>query len=205
LSLSAQPGPSGASKSSKLNNRSEDVEMDDYSEVGSPASTVSVGEVELIFKPHPADVAAAKREAEMNAKNTASSTSTAAETSTSTAATTAAATAATAATAGEDGPEATDRFIRTTGNATVDHLSKYLAMRLALEKKAKAMAEGEEDAVSGDPDAEGEGARNYAISISSPSDNSAQIPLDGNWTLDQVHDRYWRSNRPLEMFYKIMD
>jgi len=184
LSLSAQPGPSGANKS-KISSRSEmDVDMDDYSEMGSPASTVSVGEVELIFKPHPDDAEKwrKEREAEMNAKN--AGTSTAAVTS--------------------PGPEAADRFIRTTGNATVDHLSKYLAMRLALEKKARAATDnGDEPSLDCDADV-GADEENYAISISSPSDNSTQIPLNGNWTLDQVHDRYWKSNRPLEMFYKIV-
>ena len=68
------------------------------SEMGSPASTVSVGEVELIFKPHPDDAEKwrKEREAEMNAKN--AGTSTAAVTS--------------------PGPEAADRFIRTTGAET---------------------------------------------------------------------------------------
>jgi len=180
LSLSAQPGPSGANKS-RLSNM--DVDMDDYSEVGSPASTVSVGEMELIFKPHPDDVEKwrKKRESEMNSRNAGTSTAPM-----------------------SPAPETADRFIRTTGNATVDHLSKYLAMRLALEMKARASSDGgEEQSLDCDSDV-GAGAQNYAISICFPSDNSTQIPLDGNWTLDMVHDRYWKSNRPLEMFYKIL-
>ena len=59
--------------------------------MASPASTVSVGEVELIFKPHPEDVERLKLEAEMNAKNSGVSTP-------------------------EEGSETADRFIRTTGN-----------------------------------------------------------------------------------------
>jgi len=186
LSLSAQPGPSGTSQP-KSNRPEMDVEMDDYSDIGSPASTVSVGEVELIFKPHPEDVERMKREAEMNAKNAGTSTSDAARDV-------------------QESLETADRFIRTTGNATVDHLSTYLAMRIALEKKAKAISDGNDDSSSLDAEAElGTGAQNYAISISSPSDASTQIPLNGNWTLEQVHDKYWKSNRPLEMFYKVLD
>ena len=176
LTLSGQPGSSGLGKS-RLGNV--DVDMDDYSEVGSPASTVSVGEVELIFKPHPDDHEKWRKK-QKAATGSAGTSSTAAST-----------------------PEAPDRFIRTTGNATVDHLSKYLAMRLALEMKER--PEGGEDA-SLDSDSDvGEGAQNYAISICSPSDHATQIPLNGNLTLDMVHDRYWKSKRPLEMFYKILN
>ena len=60
---------------------------------------MSVGEVELIFKPHPDDVERLKREAENNAKNTGASNADA------------------VATAARDGPETADRFIRTTGES----------------------------------------------------------------------------------------
>ena len=40
------------------------------------------------------------------------------------------------------------------GNATVDHLSTYLAMRIALEKKAKAISDGNDDSSSLDAEAE---------------------------------------------------
>nr|XP_006816569.1 PREDICTED: E3 ubiquitin-protein ligase RING2-A-like [Saccoglossus kowalevskii] len=63
------------------------------------------------------------------------------------------------------------RFIKTTANATVDHLAKYLAMRMALEN----------DAING--------------AGSNPHD------LNGSMTLDQVNERYWKVNKPLEMFY----
>lgn len=39
----------------------------------------------------------------------------------------------------------------------------------------------------------------YAIFISSNGENYA--PLAGNMTLDQVNDKYWKVNKPLEMYY----
>ena len=41
--------------------------------------------------------------------------------------------------------------------------------------------------------------RKYTIYIASSSDN--YIPLTGSLTLEQVNDKYWRVNKPLEMFY----
>lgn len=29
------------------------------------------------------------------------------------------------------------------------------------------------------------------------------VPLNGNQTLRQVHDKYWKVNKPLEMFYSF--
>ncbi|KAE9537588.1 hypothetical protein AGLY_006611 [Aphis glycines] len=77
------------------------------------------------------------------------------------------------------------RYIKTTANATVDHLSKYLAMRLTL------------DLVSELP----ERALSFLIYVSPTSDE--YVPLNGNQTLRQVHDKYWNVNKPLEMFYSF--
>ena len=41
--------------------------------------------------------------------------------------------------------------------------------------------------------------KKYTIYIASSSDN--YIPLNGSLTLEQVNDKYWRVNKPLEMFY----
>ncbi|XP_022168175.1 E3 ubiquitin-protein ligase RING1-like isoform X2 [Myzus persicae] len=77
------------------------------------------------------------------------------------------------------------RYIKTTANATVDHLSKYLAMRLTL------------DLVPELP----ERALSFLIYVSSTSDQ--YVPLNGNQTLRQVHDKHWKVNKPLEMFYSF--
>lgn len=75
------------------------------------------------------------------------------------------------------------RYIKTTANATVDHLSKYLATRLAL------------DLASELPDR----SLNFCIYVC-PSPGQ-YIALNGSQTLRLVNDKYWKMNKPLEMFY----
>lgn len=78
------------------------------------------------------------------------------------------------------------RYIKTTANATVDHLSKYLAMRLALDKF-------EQDASA---------PRSVApFTIYIAVTPGQFTPLPGSMTLDQVNDKYWKVNKPLEMYY----
>lgn len=43
--------------------------------------------------------------------------------------------------------------------------------------------------------------KKYAIYISTSGDNFTQLP--GNMTLEQVNDRYWKLNKPLEMYYSL--
>ncbi|CAG9856945.1 unnamed protein product [Phyllotreta striolata] len=77
------------------------------------------------------------------------------------------------------------RYIKTTGNATVDHLHKYLAMRLTLDLDSQLSTT--------------HNLLNFCIYI---SPNSGQyVQLNGNQTLGQVNDKYWKVNKPLEMFY----
>jgi len=75
------------------------------------------------------------------------------------------------------------RYIKTTNNATVDHLSKYLAMRLTLDLESEI------------PDS----LTNFCIYIS-PAPNQ-YIVLSGLQTLDDVNEKFWKVNQPLEMFY----
>lgn len=75
------------------------------------------------------------------------------------------------------------RYIKTTANATVDHLSKYLATRLALDLGSEL------------PDR----SLNFCIYVV-PTQGQF-VTLSGNQTLFQVKDRYWKVNKPLEMFY----
>ncbi|XP_037571588.1 E3 ubiquitin-protein ligase RING2 [Dermacentor silvarum] len=78
------------------------------------------------------------------------------------------------------------RYIKTTANATVDHLSKYLAMRLALDKF-------EQDASA---------PRSVAPFVIYIAVTPGQFtPLQGSMTLDQVNEKYWKVNKPLEMYY----
>ncbi|GAB1604931.1 E3 ubiquitin-protein ligase RING2-A-like [Argonauta hians] len=78
------------------------------------------------------------------------------------------------------------RYIKTTANATVDHLSKYLAIRLSVENGSLSTpAENNK----------------YMIFIATSPGNFAH--LSGSMTLDQVNDKYWKVNKPLEMFYSL--
>ncbi|XP_022217299.2 E3 ubiquitin-protein ligase RING1 isoform X2 [Drosophila obscura] len=77
------------------------------------------------------------------------------------------------------------RYIKTTANATVDHLSKYLAMRLTLDLGADLP----------------EACRllNFCIYVA-PQPQQLVI-LNGNQTLHQVNDKFWKVNKPMEMYY----
>uniref|UniRef100_A0A1B6M0Y1 RING-type E3 ubiquitin transferase n=1 Tax=Graphocephala atropunctata TaxID=36148 RepID=A0A1B6M0Y1_9HEMI len=75
------------------------------------------------------------------------------------------------------------RYIKTTANATVDHLSKYLATRLALDLGNELPHQ----------------SLNFCIYVA-PTPGQ-HVTLNGNQTLRQVNERFWKVNRPLEMFY----
>lgn len=77
------------------------------------------------------------------------------------------------------------RYIKTTANATVDHLHKYLAMRLTLDVDSQLSLTHH--------------LLNFCIFIS-PS-NGQYVQLNGNQTLGQVNDKFWKVNKPLEMYY----
>ncbi|XP_046990800.1 E3 ubiquitin-protein ligase RING1 [Schistocerca americana] len=77
------------------------------------------------------------------------------------------------------------RYIKTTANATVDHLGKYLAMRLTLDLEAEVP--------------EPLRLLNFCIYIASAP--GQLIVLSGTQTLRQVNDKFWKINKPLEMFY----
>lgn len=77
------------------------------------------------------------------------------------------------------------RYIKTTANATVDHLSKYLAMRLTLDLDTEL--------------SDSDRLVNFCIYIA-PSPGQLVV-LSGSQTLRQVNDKFWRVNRPLEMYY----
>lgn len=75
------------------------------------------------------------------------------------------------------------RYIKTTANATVDHLSKYLATRLALDLGSELP----------------ERSLNFCIYVS-PSQGQFVL-LNGSQTLRYVNEKYWKINKPLEMYY----
>ncbi|KAF2362958.1 RAWUL domain [Trinorchestia longiramus] len=80
------------------------------------------------------------------------------------------------------------RYIKTTANATVDHLSKYLAMRLTLANR------------NGELEAElPSSLHNFTIYVAPNPDT--YVGLSGSYTLEQVNEKFWRVNKPMEMFY----
>lgn len=72
--------------------------------------------------------------------------------------------------------------------SAVDHLSKYLAMRLTL---ANRTGELETELPSS--------LNNFCIYIAPTPDH--YITVDGSHTLEQINEKYWRVNKPMEMFY----
>lgn len=67
----------------------------------------------------------------------------------------------------------------------VDHLNKYLAMRLTFDLDTELL--------------ESDKLLNFYIYIAS---SSGQLEvLNGSQTLRQVNDKFWRVNRPLEIYY----
>ncbi|XP_030645141.1 E3 ubiquitin-protein ligase RING2-A-like [Chanos chanos] len=102
------------------------------------------------------------------------------------------------------------RYVKTTANATVDHLSKYLALRIALEERQNEMhtdrpAEGKRE---GRDDAGGAGGagslqdvseKEYTIYITAPGGQFTT--LNGSLTLELVNEKYWKVRKPLELYY----
>uniref|UniRef100_A0A8V0X6H7 RING-type E3 ubiquitin transferase n=1 Tax=Gallus gallus TaxID=9031 RepID=A0A8V0X6H7_CHICK len=83
------------------------------------------------------------------------------------------------------------RYVKTTANATVDHLSKYLALRIALEETPTP-----------GPDAAGledVSEKQYTIYITTAG--GAFTTLNGSLTLELVNEKYWKVSKPLELYY----
>ncbi|XP_055640874.1 E3 ubiquitin-protein ligase RING1-like [Toxorhynchites rutilus septentrionalis] len=77
------------------------------------------------------------------------------------------------------------RYIKTTSNATVSHLSEYLVTRLTLDLDTELP--------------EAYKVVNFCIYIASQP--SQLVVLSGNQTLSQVNEKFWKVNKPLEMYY----
>ncbi|KAL0962347.1 hypothetical protein UPYG_G00338910 [Umbra pygmaea] len=105
------------------------------------------------------------------------------------------------------------RYVKTTANATVDHLSKYLALRIALEERQR---DGQPDAANDKEGGEagpkgvemtpGEGPslknvseKQYTIYITTSGGQFST--LNGSLTLELVNEKYWKVRKPLELYY----
>ncbi|KAJ7411324.1 E3 ubiquitin-protein ligase RING2 [Willisornis vidua] len=85
-----------------------------------------------------------------------------------------------------------EQYIKTSGNATVDHLSKYLAVRLALEELR---SKGESNQMNLDTASE----KQYTIYIATA--NGQFTVLNGSFSLELVSEKYWKVNKPMELYY----
>ncbi|XP_061111419.1 E3 ubiquitin-protein ligase RING2-A-like isoform X1 [Conger conger] len=107
------------------------------------------------------------------------------------------------------------RYVKTTANATVDHLSKYLALRIALEER---QADGQTGGdVAEERGGEGGGAGGGGVSLQNISEKQYTIyitttggqfsvsgvstTLNGSLTLELVNEKYWKLSKPLELYY----
>uniref|UniRef100_A0A671PQ08 RING-type E3 ubiquitin transferase n=1 Tax=Sinocyclocheilus anshuiensis TaxID=1608454 RepID=A0A671PQ08_9TELE len=86
------------------------------------------------------------------------------------------------------------RYVKTTAKATVDHLSKYLALRVALEEGSSGTPEGALRHVS---------EKQFTIYISTAAGQFTT--LNGSLTLELVNQKFWKLCKPLELFYAPTD
>lgn len=133
---------------SSMDGRTEGGESNVDTEGEGPSEPITLNEIELVFKPHPTEMAGDNQLMKALKENSI-------------------------------------RYIKTTANATVDHLSKYLAMRLTLDLDSELP--------------ENYRLLNFCIYIAPVS--GQYVVLSGNQTLTQVNDKFWKVNRPLEMYY----
>lgn len=147
-SLGKRPKSVMTSERSEESESSERTEQTDTEGEG-PSEPMTLNEIELVFKPHPTEMAGDNALVKALKENSI-------------------------------------RYIKTTANATVDHLHKYLAMRLTLDLESQLSA-SQHNSV------------NFCIYISPSAGQYVQ--LNGNQTLGQVNDKYWKVNKPLEMYY----
>jgi hypothetical protein len=90
------------------------------------------------------------------------------------------------------------RFLKTTANATITHLSKYLLTRLCLEDNMPVASADTTTTTT----ASNEFTQNdFQLFIGSANGEKFQL-LNQNLSLDQCIDQYWKTNnKPLELFY----
>ncbi|XP_069055210.1 E3 ubiquitin-protein ligase RING2-B-like [Lepisosteus oculatus] len=93
------------------------------------------------------------------------------------------------------------RYVKTTANATVDHLSKYLALRIALEERQadrQAGGEGGEGGA-GAASLQDVSEKQYTIYITTTAGQFTT--LNGSLTLELVNEKFWKVSKPLELYY----
>lgn len=87
------------------------------------------------------------------------------------------------------------RFIKTTMNATVDHLAKYLSMRHLLDTKAAGHHSDNGQLLE---QVNNEASLFVIYVAAGPGEFK---PLSGQTSLEQINEGYFRANKPLELHY----
>ena len=91
------------------------------------------------------------------------------------------------------------RYIKTTSKALVDHLCKYLAMRISLDLPMQDASKNGQ--LPSSPKTPFSSVKDLTIFIVPSAGNI--VELEGSMTLTQVNEKYWKVNKPLEMFYSF--
>lgn len=95
--------------------------------------------------------------------------------------------------------DAGTRFIKTKVEASIDHLSQYLVLRLGSDLGfAPDNINGDEDV---SPDKEVVGLKIYVYQT--PGPGTELIELTGPETLEMVLEDYWKVTKPMELFYEF--
>jgi len=89
------------------------------------------------------------------------------------------------------------RFIKTTINATVDHLVKYLSVRHILDSNTNGTATDENHKL----DVLCSETPLFTVYVAAGPGQFQ--PLLGQMTLEQINEKFWRVNKPLELFYRV--
>ena len=88
--------------------------------------------------------------------------------------------------------ETQTRFMKSSGNATVDHLSKHLAVRLALEEL---WSKGESSQTNLDTASK----KQYAIYIATARGQFSVF--NGSFSSELVSEKHWKVDKPMELHY----
>ena len=88
-----------------------------------------------------------------------------------------------------------ERYIKTKAYATIDHLSKYLSDRMALESTKP--PGNKKDITKAKP----ETARKFNIFIKPGKTGKEFLILEGSQNLSEIYTKHWHSKKPLELYY----
>ena len=124
------------------------------------------------------------------------------------------------------GEDNATRYIKTTSRALVEHLCKYLAMRIALDLAAsKKQQQQQQNQQQHHPNSAAPPPETGTGTNASTSASSIELKASGgsvkdliiyiasvpgqmtavatNMSLTQVNEKYWKVNKPMEMFYSF--